>query len=216
MGATTAAAATAAPTPLRVPSGSHTNPYAAGAPPGGPTAPQPGDPEDPATSPDIDTVQDGPQSGPDTPGAAEDPATGPDNDTRNRTGDDPPTSPTIHERSNAPPGASGRPGPHPPSGVPASSRHLATLPPRRPTALALRGTGPDRGVHLPRQNSEELQHHAGQPLMHTDADNTAIDGSPSVGFTSSVTTRLRARRHGDENPEWPVFAAAGRDGASNV
>ncbi len=27
-----------------------------------------------------------------------------------------------------------------------------------------------------------------------------------------VTTRLLARRHGDENPEWPVLAAAGRDG----
>ncbi|MDQ3886782.1 MAG: tyrosine-type recombinase/integrase [Actinomycetota bacterium] len=33
-----------------------------------------------------------------------------------------------------------------------------------------------------------------------------------VPLPELVTTRLRARRHGDENPEWPVFAAAGRDG----
>ncbi|MGH3536308.1 MAG: tyrosine-type recombinase/integrase [Pseudonocardiaceae bacterium] len=33
-----------------------------------------------------------------------------------------------------------------------------------------------------------------------------------VPLPELVTTRLRARRHGDENPEWPVFAAAGRNG----
>ncbi len=33
-----------------------------------------------------------------------------------------------------------------------------------------------------------------------------------VPLPELVTTRLRARRHGDENPEWPVFAAAGLDG----
>ncbi|MFY9809076.1 MAG: tyrosine-type recombinase/integrase [Pseudonocardiaceae bacterium] len=33
-----------------------------------------------------------------------------------------------------------------------------------------------------------------------------------VPLPELVTTRLRARRHGDENPEWPIFAAAGRDG----
>jgi integrase len=33
-----------------------------------------------------------------------------------------------------------------------------------------------------------------------------------VPLPELVTARLRARRHGDENPEWPVFAAAGRDG----
>ncbi len=33
-----------------------------------------------------------------------------------------------------------------------------------------------------------------------------------VPLPELVTTRLRARQHGDENPEWPVFAAAGRDG----
>ena len=33
-----------------------------------------------------------------------------------------------------------------------------------------------------------------------------------VPLPQMVTTRLRARHHGDENPEWPVFAAAGRDG----
>ncbi|MCA1603965.1 MAG: tyrosine-type recombinase/integrase, partial [Acidobacteria bacterium] len=33
-----------------------------------------------------------------------------------------------------------------------------------------------------------------------------------VPLPELVTTRLRARRHGDENPEWPVFAAAGVDG----
>jgi len=33
-----------------------------------------------------------------------------------------------------------------------------------------------------------------------------------VPLPELVTTRLRARHHGDENSEWPVFAAAGRDG----
>ena len=33
-----------------------------------------------------------------------------------------------------------------------------------------------------------------------------------VPLPELVTTRLRARRHGNENPERPVFAAAGRDG----
>lgn len=33
-----------------------------------------------------------------------------------------------------------------------------------------------------------------------------------VPLPELVTTRLRARQHGDENSEWPVFAAAGRDG----
>jgi integrase len=33
-----------------------------------------------------------------------------------------------------------------------------------------------------------------------------------VPLPELVTTRLRARQHDDENPEWPVFAAAGRDG----
>ena len=84
LGAATATAATAAPAAPNAPS--HTGLYTAGAPPNGPTAAQPGDPEDPAIGPDTDTVQDGPQSGPDTPGAPEDPATGPDNNTRNGTG----------------------------------------------------------------------------------------------------------------------------------
>ncbi|HEU0088416.1 MAG TPA: tyrosine-type recombinase/integrase [Pseudonocardiaceae bacterium] len=33
-----------------------------------------------------------------------------------------------------------------------------------------------------------------------------------VPLPELVTTRLRARRHGDENPEWPAFPAAGRNG----
>jgi len=33
-----------------------------------------------------------------------------------------------------------------------------------------------------------------------------------VPLPDFVTTRLRGRRHGDESPQWPVFAAAGRDG----
>jgi integrase len=33
-----------------------------------------------------------------------------------------------------------------------------------------------------------------------------------VPLPQLVTTVLRARQHGDEDPEWPVFAAAGRDG----
>ena len=33
-----------------------------------------------------------------------------------------------------------------------------------------------------------------------------------VPLPEFVTTRMRARRHDDDTPEWPVFAAAGRDG----
>ncbi|MDQ4032822.1 MAG: site-specific integrase [Actinomycetota bacterium] len=33
-----------------------------------------------------------------------------------------------------------------------------------------------------------------------------------VPLPELVTSRLRARQQGDEDPEWPVFAAAGRDG----
>ncbi len=33
-----------------------------------------------------------------------------------------------------------------------------------------------------------------------------------VPLPQFVIALLRARQHGDENPEWPVFAAAGRDG----
>ncbi len=33
-----------------------------------------------------------------------------------------------------------------------------------------------------------------------------------VPLPEFVTTRLRARWHGDEQPDWPVFASAGRDG----
>lgn len=33
-----------------------------------------------------------------------------------------------------------------------------------------------------------------------------------VPLPQFVTTLLRTRQHGDENPDWPLFAAAGRDG----
>jgi integrase len=33
-----------------------------------------------------------------------------------------------------------------------------------------------------------------------------------VPLPQFVTSLLLARRHGDDDPEWPVFAAAGRDG----
>jgi len=45
--------------------------------------------------------------------------------------------------------------------------------------------------------------------VHGGKTATALRIVPLPGL---VTTRLRARRHGDENLEWPVFAAASRDG----
>ncbi len=46
-------------------------------------------------------------------------------------------------------------------------------------------------------------------VVHGGKTATALRIVPLPEF---VITRLRVRWHGDENPEWPVFAAAGRDG----
>ncbi len=45
--------------------------------------------------------------------------------------------------------------------------------------------------------------------VHGGKTATALQIVPLPEF---VTTRLRVRRQGDEDPEWPVFAAAGRHG----